>query len=125
MTSKIKNKYLSEYRLCSNIWSLFENSRANFNKNYMLSEHMQCYKHKVATLPIFETGPFWGVRDPTPLTKHDEKMSKNQFTGTATQPQCNRNATAIFVSLIRTSTVIYRRSSIYRTRICRTHAKSC
>ena len=28
-------------------------------------------------------------------------MSKNQFTGTATQPQCNR----FFVNLIRTSTV--------------------
>ena len=32
-------------------------------------------------------------------------MSKNQFTGTATQPQRNRNATANFVNLIRTSTV--------------------
>ena len=34
-------------------------------------------------------------------------MSKNQFTGTATQPQPqhNRNATANFVNLIRTSTV--------------------
>ena len=33
-------------------------------------------------------------------------MSKNQFTGTATQPQRNRNATANFVNLIRTSTLI-------------------
>ena len=32
-------------------------------------------------------------------------MSKNQFTGTATQPQRNRNATANFVNLIMTSTV--------------------
>ena len=32
-------------------------------------------------------------------------MSKNQFTGTATQPQRNRNATANFVNLIRTSAV--------------------
>ena len=35
-------------------------------------------------------------------------MSKSQFTGTATQPQRNqrnRNATANFVNLIRTSTV--------------------
>ena len=32
-------------------------------------------------------------------------MSKNQFTGTATQPQRNRNATANYVNLIRTSTV--------------------
>jgi len=32
-------------------------------------------------------------------------MSTNQFTGTATQPQCNRNETAHFVNLIRTSTV--------------------
>ena len=33
----------------------------------MFSEHMQHYKHTVAILPIFETGPFLGVRDPTPL----------------------------------------------------------
>ena len=32
-------------------------------------------------------------------------MSKNQFTGTAAQPQRNRNATANFVNLIMTSTV--------------------
>ena len=32
-------------------------------------------------------------------------MSKNQFTGTATQPQRNRNATANYVNLKRTSTV--------------------
>ena len=32
-------------------------------------------------------------------------MSKNQFTGTATQPQRNRNATANYVNLIRTNTV--------------------
>ena len=34
-------------------------------------------------------------------------MSKNQFTGTATQPQRNRNATANFVNLIMTSTVTF------------------
>jgi len=33
-------------------------------------------------------------------------MSKNEFTGTATQPQCNR----IFVNLIRTSTVARQQS---------------
>ena len=32
-------------------------------------------------------------------------MSKNQFTGTATQPKRNRNATANFVNLIMTNTV--------------------
>ena len=32
-------------------------------------------------------------------------MSKNQFTGTASQPQSNRNANANFVNSIRTSTV--------------------
>ena len=35
-------------------------------------------------------------------------MSKNKFTGTATQPQRNRNATAHFVNLIMTSTVTFR-----------------
>ena len=39
------------------------------------------------------------------LAKNDEIMSKNQFTGTATQPQRNRNATANYVNLIRTGTV--------------------
>ena len=34
-------------------------------------------------------------------------MSKNQFTGTATQPQRNRNATANFVNLIMTSTALH------------------
>ena len=34
----------------------------------MFSEHMQHYKHTVAIFPIFETGPFLGVRDPTPLS---------------------------------------------------------
>jgi len=34
-------------------------------------------------------------------------MSKNRFTGTATQPQRNRNATANLVNLIRTSTVTH------------------
>ena len=33
-------------------------------------------------------------------------MSKIQFTGTATQPQRNRNATENVVNLIRTSTVM-------------------
>ena len=28
---------------------------------------MQYCKHTVAILPIFETGPFWGVPDPTPF----------------------------------------------------------
>ena len=32
-------------------------------------------------------------------------MSKNQFTGTATQPQRNRNTTTNVVNLIMTSTV--------------------
>ena len=34
-----------------------------------------------------------------------KKCQKNQFTGTATQPQRNRNATANYVNSIRTSTV--------------------
>jgi len=32
-------------------------------------------------------------------------MKKNQLTGSAMQPQCNRNATANYVNLIMTSTV--------------------
>ena len=39
------------------------------------------------------------------LAKNDEIMSNIQFTGTATQSQRNRNATAILVNLIMTSTV--------------------
>ena len=67
VTLKGKNEYLSEYRLCPNIWSLFENWSAIFSKNIVFSEHMQHYKHTVAIFPVFETGPFLGVRDPTPL----------------------------------------------------------
>ena len=70
VTLKRKNKYISEYRLCPNIWPLFENWSAIFNKNLVFSEHMQHSKHTVAIYPIFETGPFWGVRDPTPLTNN-------------------------------------------------------
>ena len=38
------------------------------------------------------------------VAKHDEIMTKIQFTGTETQPQCNRNATGFFVNLIMTRT---------------------
>ena len=38
-----------------------------FIKIHVFSEHMQHYKHTVAILPSFETGPFWGLRDPTPF----------------------------------------------------------
>ena len=41
VTPKRKNKYLSEYRLCPNIWSLFEIWKASFNKKHVFSEHMQ------------------------------------------------------------------------------------
>ena len=37
-------------------------------------------------------------------------MSKNQFTGTATKPQCNRN---FFFNLIRTSTVLRDNSPVF------------
>ena len=39
------------------------------------------------------------------IAKNDEIKTKNQFTGTATQPQRNRNATANYDNLIMTSTV--------------------
>ena len=61
------NKYIPEYRLCPNIWSLFENQSAIFNENHVFSGHMNHYKDTVAILSIFETGPIWGVRDPTPF----------------------------------------------------------
>jgi len=38
-------------------------------------------------------------------------MSKNQFTGIATQPQRNRNVNANLVNLIRTSTVLNQTNS--------------
>ena len=42
------------------------------------------------------------------IAKNVEIMSKNQFTGTATQPQRNRKTTANFVNVIMTSTVYLR-----------------
>ena len=44
----------------------------------MFSEHMQHFKHTVAIFPIFETGPFLGVRDPTPLLVTRCKVRNNR-----------------------------------------------
>ena len=44
----------------------------------MFSENVQHYKHTVAILPIFETGPFLGVRDPTPLAVKELTLSPGQ-----------------------------------------------